>query len=69
MMDAYLETSSWSPALTASLQLREVFSTLSMYISDMGIKLPFLLQSKPWAALSAAPSEAESVTKLKNFFI
>jgi hypothetical protein len=34
-----------------------------MYMQEMGTKPPSLLHSHPWAALSAAPSEAESVPK------
>lgn len=58
---AYLDKSSWSPALAASLQFRDVFSSLSMYMHDIGTKSSFLLHNQPWAALNAAPREAESV--------
>lgn len=58
--------SSLSPAFTASLQLRDVFSMLLMHISDIGTNFPFLLHNQPWAALTAAPNEAESVKQAKT---
>ena len=66
---AYLETSSWSPAFTESLQLRADFSNLPSYRSAIGTKLPFWLHSQPWAALNAPPSEAESVNQIQRLFI
>lgn len=51
---------SLSPAGTASFEPREVFSRLPWYRHEMGTKLPCALHSHPWAALSAAPSDAES---------
>lgn len=49
-----------SPVATASFAPKEVFSRLPWYMQEMGTKLPSSLHSQPWAALSAAPSEAES---------
>lgn len=66
MNKAYFETSCLSPAFTDSLQLRDVFSNLSLYKNEMGTKLPFLLHSQPWAALKAAPRDAESVRGKKK---
>lgn len=37
-----------------------------MYMSDIGTKFPFLLHNQPWAALNAAPSEAESVKQVQT---
>jgi hypothetical protein len=51
-----------SPAGTASFEPREVFSRLPSYKHEMGTNLPPVLHSHPWAALSAAPSDAESET-------
>jgi hypothetical protein len=56
-------SSSLSPAGAASFEPREVFSRLPSYKHEMGTKLPSALHSHPWAALSAAPSEAESGTE------
>lgn len=69
MNKAYFETSCLSPAFTDSLQLRDVFSNLSLYKNEMGTKLPFLLHSQPWAALKAAPRDAESVRGKKKKMI
>lgn len=75
MKTPYLETSR-SPAAANSLHLREVLSNLSAYMDKIGTKLPFLLHSHPWAALSAAPRDAESgldsidiATKNSNYSI
>lgn len=61
---AYLEANSWFPALTESLQLRADFSNMSLYKHAIGTKLPFLLHSQPWAALNAAPRDAESANQV-----
>jgi hypothetical protein len=53
-------SSSFSLAGTTSLEARDVFSRLPSYKHEMGTKLPDALHNHPWAALSAAPSEAES---------
>lgn len=69
MNKPYLATSSLSPAPAESLQPRDVLSNLSAYMSEMGTKLPFLLHNQPWAALSAAPRDAESVEQSSEIFL
>jgi hypothetical protein len=61
-------SSSFSPAGTTSLEPRDVFSRFPSYKHEMGTKLPSALHSHPWAALSAAPSEAESGVKIQQQF-
>lgn len=64
--NVYLSIRSWSAAGTVSLQLKDVSSNFLIYISEMGTNFPFWLHNQPWAALKAAPREAESVEGSKS---
>lgn len=64
-INPYLETKVMS-GIASSLHLRDVFSLFFSYKHEKGTKVPFLLHSQPWAALNAAPREAESVKGVKE---
>uniref|UniRef100_A0A0A9CJT5 Uncharacterized protein n=1 Tax=Arundo donax TaxID=35708 RepID=A0A0A9CJT5_ARUDO len=51
---------SHSPKGTASFMLSDVLSNLPEYTHENGTNSPCRSQSHPWAALRAAPKEAES---------
>lgn len=68
--NAYLFTSSASPSESpngiANFILRDVLSDPPEYKREIGTKSPCCLQSHPWPALRAAPSDAESAYRSSN---
>lgn len=62
---AYLLTKFMSE-IASSLHLSDVFPLFLSYKHEKGTKVPFVLHSQPWAALNAAPRDAESVKGVKG---
>lgn len=62
IINVYFDRSSLPPAFIANFAARDVFSNLPSYMFEIGTNAPSLLHNHPWAALNAAPNEAESGT-------
>ncbi|GJZ26612.1 hypothetical protein Tco_0570865 [Tanacetum coccineum] len=52
--------------VATSFDPKAVFSNLSLYMKEIGTKLPLLLHSQTWAALNTTPNEAEYAQSYKK---